>query len=72
MHDDGCFLDLLDMSKSYWRLKKQDTPAGFGKDGYCQFAIQMSNMKVIAWICTAIGRTRAVQNGKAECDHREP
>jgi len=53
-------------------FEKQDTPAGFGKDGYCHFAIQMSNMKVIAWICTAIGRTRAVQNGKAECDHREP
>jgi len=35
------------------------------------FAIQMSNTKVIAWICTAIRRTRAVQNGKAECDHRE-
>jgi len=60
MHD-GFLLDLLDMSES------QHSRTHFGKNSFesivIHFAIQMSNVKVIAWIYAAIGRSRAVRNG---------
>jgi len=63
---------MMDAFETYWacRFRFVHNPANFGKDGFVlivvHFTIQISNMKVISWMSTTIGRTQVVLNDKAK------